>query len=540
MDQPFTVMTGRISWRVDKAYPSLPERLAEALGHGAPRPLKASRVRKTFLLPPRKGGPPVVLKAYKTGGLDAMARAVFLGTPALREWRTLSLLSDHDVAVPRVVALGSETVLGLPRRSYLAMEALEDVSTLEDILLQKKPCPVPRKMLAPRVGRLVRDLHDAGVLHLDLHAANILVNRSGRPLLIDLHGARRFKSLSKAQRIRDLVSLAGSFLVHGTRTDRLRFFRAYATRLQGLSDLPMAAREVETAAWERLHRFYRKYDFRCLRPGRLFQSLETYNLSGIGERAHDTSRLLTYLGLYPHETLEEKGRRIHQTGTSRIYWIVFEGKSYVVKVYIKPGLQECLHRMAKGSRGRRNWFRYNQLRFRQIPVPRPVLYLEEPFTTTTGRSYVVVEGDVEYITLDRFVLKASRSDLLETLHRLAGCIARMHRFFLSNRDLKAQNILVGPNRDVRLLDPDGVDFMLEPRAYPSVMARDLMRLNASFPHRSRISMADRRRFLRAYSSHMRLSPGEERELWWEILFLTWNKWSAWKRREKRSRRKTKI
>jgi tRNA A-37 threonylcarbamoyl transferase component Bud32 len=254
----------------------------------------------------------------------------------------------------------------------------------------------------------------------------------------------------------------------------------------------------------------------------------------MAERTDRAVRLGRFLGPYPFDTLQERGKGIHKTAHTRVYELVFDENSYIIKFYVKPGIRETLRRLERGSRARRNWFNHNKLWFRQVPVPKPVLYLEEPIFAPSGRSYVVSEKAEGYVPLDEFVNGAPRFTYLAALHNLAACVARMHRFFLCNRDLKAQNILVGPRQDVLLLDPDGIAYMKDPYSY--TMARDLMRINASFPMNSRVSRTDRRRFLKAYALHMGLSAGGERELWWETLMLTWNKWIAWEKEARRRRK----
>jgi RIO-like serine/threonine protein kinase len=171
---------------------------------------------------------------------------------------------------------------------------------------------------------------------------------------------------------------------------------------------------------------------------------------------------------------------------------------------------------------------YHRLLYRGLKVPKPVLYLEEPFFAPLGRSCVVTEEAAGYSHLDRFIEDTGRSGLEAILDPLARNIARIHRLFLSNRDLKAQNILVSPALDILFIDPEGVQPMKEPATY--TMARDLMRLNASFQPGGLVTTTDRLRFLKAYLAHLHpISPSVKR-LWLEIYHLTLEKWAAWARK----------
>ncbi|MFH1998367.1 MAG: lipopolysaccharide kinase InaA family protein [Planctomycetota bacterium] len=524
-DKFIPVEIGSFRWYVSREYSHMAERLARIMDHGSPPAAKASKVRKVFFVPGAHNEPALVLKEYTTAGIGAFLRTWVLGAPAQREWRALSHLRECGISVPRVVALGVSTRFSLHSRTCLALIRIEECCNVEEILLQQKPLPFPRKELAEKLGHLVRGMHDAGVLHKDLHAANLLVDSTGGVYVVDLHGAGIHSHLSFRKRAQDLISLAGAFLVHGKRTDRLRFFKAYNRGGEGTKHYKSSARKVEQMSRDRLFMFLEKFDSRSLRPGRSFQALEVHDLTGIAERSDRAGTLARVLGPYPHETLEEKGHLIHHTRETAVYRFEQLGERYVVKAYEKPGVTEGAKRLFMGSRGRQCWFNYHRLFFRGISVPRPILFLEEPPHSPSGRSFVVTEDQPDRLTLDRFIETADESAKAEVSRRLAEAVARMHTLFLSNRDMKAQNILIGPLHEVSFIDPDGVSSMREPSLY--FMARDLMRINASFGRNSNVSLPDRIRFLKAYATHMQLARCWVRELWREILHLTWTKWNRW-------------
>jgi predicted unusual protein kinase regulating ubiquinone biosynthesis (AarF/ABC1/UbiB family) len=93
-------------------------------------------------------------------------------------------------------------------------------------------------VLAEALGAFVARLHAAGVFHHDFHPGNILVRwpADGPPAfaLIDLH-AVRLRTLGRPIDWRDceknLVMLNRYFILRASRTDRLRFWQAYAAAL---------------------------------------------------------------------------------------------------------------------------------------------------------------------------------------------------------------------------------------------------------------------------------------------------------------------
>lgn len=532
-DNYISLETGPIRWLARREYGALPGRLMHLIEEGGLDPAKSSAVRRVFFLPASHDFPPLVLKEYRITGLGALLRAWCLGSSARREWNALRRLEENGIAVPLPLAMGAPAKLAPGSSTYLALIQVEDSCTLEEILLEQKPSPLPRKALASSLGRAIRKMHDAGVLHHDLHAANLLADASGAVYIMDLHGAGLHPSLSKRRRTIDLVSLAGAFLIHGNRTDRLRFYKAYAHDMDDKGAFKSNARRLEQAARDRLSVFLEKFDFRSLRSGRGFQPIHVHELTGIGERTDRAQAVAQWLGPYPLDTLAEAGSLIHGTKDSSVHAPEIHGERYIIKAYEKPGISGNAHRLFQGSKGKRAWFNYHRLFFRGIGIPKPVLFLEEPPYAPTGRSYIVTEYHPDSVTLDRFLASADTQAKIEVGLRLAKAVARLHTLFLRNRDMKAQNILVTPTREIAFIDPDGVATMRDPSLY--VMAKDLMRVNASFDKRSNISLTDRVRFLKAYARRMRLDRSLFRELWREILHLTWTKWDRWSRYKSRRR-----
>ena len=86
----------------------------------------------------------------------------------------------------------------------------------------------PRRAWFDSLGRLIRQMHEKQVAHRDLKAANILMSGDA-PVLIDLVGVVPGTPVGRRLRMKNLARLNASFLhsPNVTRTDRLRFLRAY-------------------------------------------------------------------------------------------------------------------------------------------------------------------------------------------------------------------------------------------------------------------------------------------------------------------------
>ena len=83
------------------------------------------------------------------------------------------------------------------------------------------------------LARTVRRMHDRGVFHADLKAANVLV-ADGRLQIVDLDRVRFSLDVPERDRIFNLAQLNASVTPPLTRTDRLRALRLYFGRCPSL------------------------------------------------------------------------------------------------------------------------------------------------------------------------------------------------------------------------------------------------------------------------------------------------------------------
>ncbi len=196
----------------------------------------------------------VVYKRFAVGrGLDPLA-ALVRPTPALRSYLFGHALRLRCLPTPRPLAVWHRYRCGLPCEGYLLTEKVPDAVHLRTFVDRLAgPGQLLRlRRLINQVGRLVRLLHDRHLSHRDLKAPNLLVSpvpsvvtsRGIAPLrgeapgggtdqvwFIDLVGVWRHGKLRRQRRVQNLARLHASFLDHPgvTRTDKLRFLRAYLT-----------------------------------------------------------------------------------------------------------------------------------------------------------------------------------------------------------------------------------------------------------------------------------------------------------------------
>ncbi|MBM4025693.1 MAG: lipopolysaccharide core heptose(I) kinase RfaP [Planctomycetes bacterium] len=157
---------------------------------------------------------------------------------AKTEWRALDLLHRLGVNTMTPVAYGRMGSNPARIRSFLITEELTGTTSLEDFCAAWGTQPPPfrlRKALGEQVASLVRQMHAHGLNHRDCYLCHFHLDTSGgldperlRLYVIDLHRAQIRRRTPHRWLVKDLAGLYFSALDAGlTRTDRLRFIRAY-------------------------------------------------------------------------------------------------------------------------------------------------------------------------------------------------------------------------------------------------------------------------------------------------------------------------
>ena len=177
------------------------------------------------------GEGPLLIKHYPLGSLRR--RLAALTRPvSLLAWKAARACEVSFVPHPRHYGLVRWGRL-VPQRAAIVMDLIPGV-TMIHVLFQEGswPSAAARRRLARDFGRVMGRFHGAGLRHRDLAVQNILVRAKPDPVaegwdvwVIDLDEVAR-RPMSRAAKLRALVHL-GDLPAQATRTDRLRFWRAY-------------------------------------------------------------------------------------------------------------------------------------------------------------------------------------------------------------------------------------------------------------------------------------------------------------------------
>jgi tRNA A-37 threonylcarbamoyl transferase component Bud32 len=213
--------------------------------------LKARPSRSVTLEADASGAPVVVKRFHHRGAL----RRALDGRRARRELGVLRELLCLGLSVP------SPRALRAGRGGWeLHLEPVAGARRLGEFLGSTEEPPGGWPRLLCRLARELAGLHAAGWGHGDLHAGNVLVDRAGRPWLIDFQRARRARP-SAARERDDLVRAAALARESLPPRLRARFFLAWLRALPASRRMDHPARgsgrsrlAAEVEARARLHR----------------------------------------------------------------------------------------------------------------------------------------------------------------------------------------------------------------------------------------------------------------------------------------------
>ncbi len=215
------------------------------------RVLKDGRSARVVEFPVYHGGKQrwLVYKRFEvTKRLDPV-QALLRPTPTVRSWLFGHSLRERALPTARPLAYLHRRRWGLAQEGYLLMEKVNATGDVRQALheMDRQP-PTERRRLRRRrieqLAQLIRELHQRGLAHRDLKAANILQrngadakeatlsSRDGTSFpfcFIDLVGLSRPRHLSTEMRVKNLARLHSSFHAERrlTRTEKLRFLRVY-------------------------------------------------------------------------------------------------------------------------------------------------------------------------------------------------------------------------------------------------------------------------------------------------------------------------
>jgi tRNA A-37 threonylcarbamoyl transferase component Bud32 len=404
-----------------------------------------------------------------------------------------------------------------------------------------------RQQLAVELGKLVARIHEAGILHHDLHAGNLLVRLNGdnrvELFVIDLLAVKMGPPLDWPQSRDNLVTINCWFTLRVNRADRLRFWKAYfeARKLgvwqrgpHGVRHYAKELHEIEALSWQRNLRFWQRRDKRCLHNCRYYRRVKAPGVVGHAAMEIDDSDLAELLR-DPDAPFRQAGhpnasaRVLKESVSSTVLEMDFRVNGQMRRVIFKrfrvTSWKDPVASLCRPTPALRSWIHGQGFRERGLPTARPFVVLHRSRLGMWREGYLLTEkiahaDDLrDYLQgLDAVPLERRLRLLRELIDRVARTIRALHQRQLSHRDLKAanilarrwdappdepsaysqdiQNLLYMPESSVWLIDLVGVECFTELSRGRRI--QNLSRLNASFFGNAKVTRTDRLRFLLTY------------------------------------------
>lgn len=177
------------------------------------------------------------LKVYSYSGVWRL-RTLFVPSRACRESRNLLRLAELGFRAPLPVACGQARTLGFVGDSFVMTRAIENAVPVSRLLRKPVDLPFPlpgraeRRRLIDEFAALLRRAHEERFFLHTLRAKNVLLTfAAGKHELhvidVPFAGIWRWRLFPRAGRIRDLALILKWARGVLSRTERMRFARAY-------------------------------------------------------------------------------------------------------------------------------------------------------------------------------------------------------------------------------------------------------------------------------------------------------------------------
>jgi tRNA A-37 threonylcarbamoyl transferase component Bud32 len=475
------------------------------------------------------------LKHYRLTDLRSWLRQLVRPAKARMEFqRALAVAKRH---VPTIIPLahGEQCTHSGPSESYLITHSLNNAESLSHFIEKTLQAMQPgrRSRMAQRLaialGGFVARLHEAGIIHNDLHAANVMVrvedDDEPHLYLIDLHDVHLRPPLSWRASRANLVLLNRWFALRASRTDRYRFWRAYCMARGSVIDKHLFGRtrtidltvghrppatnlacDVEARTWLSNLRFWRHRDPRCLFNNRYYHRFRRNGMAGYAVRDLDSVTLDKLLP-DPDAPFSQPGVKILKNSRSST---VME-----IDVIVGGQLRQAIYKrlrvtawtdpwagLFRWQPAMRSWIVGHGVRERCLPSPRPLAVFHRRRFGLEYEGYLLTEkipaaGDLHDFlrSLNALPPPTRMQTLRNRIDEIARLVCEFHRRQLSHRDLKASNVLLTSDAAWFI---DLVGVRVYRRLRRSRRVQNLARLNASFCHDAQLTRADKLRFLRVY------------------------------------------
>lgn len=460
-------------------------------------PLKESLVRMACIIPGLKGD--LFLKRYKIQDFTGGWKYLVVPSKARKEWQMAQQVLAQGIPTPVPLAMAERRKGWFLQDALLINQAISPSCPLIELIPARGD-----KELFFQAARLLREVHEAGLFHQDLHAGNILVEMDSKNLyLIDLHRSRFLRSVSRRRRIWNLAQFFYSLQAWLTPEAKKAFLQQYDEEdilIKGKFEQEL--KEIERQE-QRLHRRHmRSRTKRCLKESGGFYVATEQGCQIWGRRGWKPQGLLKIVTRHRDIVARSKEGLIKVDRRTAITLFNYKETRLCVKEYRYQGPWQRWKEFFRRSKGRKGWLMGNGLVVRSVAAIIPQALLEKRRRGLLQEAFLIMETPPGYVELDRYLVMAFQAQRDDTrreafLDAFAGFMAHLYLQGIVHRDLKTCNIMVREESDTwhfGLVDMD--DVRLDKKIDLGRLLKGLVQLHTSTP--LFMEMSDRMRFLVRY------------------------------------------
>lgn len=424
------------------------------------RLIKVNKVRSVFSMPGNDiSGNGIYIKCFKNGGYRDCIKYLFVPTRARTEWEVGNALLGKDINTALPLAMAEKRKFLLPDSGFLVTEAVtnsEDFmqfcqTNYEGVLSWEKEAE--KKKLLGKLADFVRDIHEKGFYHYDLHAGNILIrfNNSLSPsardcslYLMDLHSVKILKRMSVKKRLYNLAQIFNSLSSILTKADKSNFVISYgfhalcntkhestqykinasplSSHSQGVDGnmagesnnipqalVPLLVEKIDAQSLRIRKIHYRSRLKRCLKKSSSFSRKRVAGMRMFFRNGYNTDSLAGLVERHNKALASDDKtviiKRDAKTALTRSVFMDDVIKSVVIKQYKTSQGLNLLRNLFRKSAGRKAWIAGNGLLVYGFSAPKPLALVEKTVLGVTADSYLVMEDVKDGLEMDRYILK---------------------------------------------------------------------------------------------------------------------------------------
>jgi tRNA A-37 threonylcarbamoyl transferase component Bud32 len=461
------------------------------------------------------------VKQYTVRNVMDAIKSVFSISKAQKEWNHAYNLLGYNLLTAEPVAYGEKRQFGMLKDCYIILKAIQDCISLKRVLLNSSihECAgehekYKRSTLLKGIISFIREMHDYGVFHGELHAENILVDSRNLTMFypIDL-GRMKFRNkgaLSQAWRIREISRLLYSIIDVCTDEEITDMLNNYIRQTSLFKREEKFQKTVMGEIYRIKHRLWYSRSKKCLRTNNVFKIVKHHNYKINMRNEWDVNNLVGLVNRHTILLKENLGNIIKispKVGITRIQFPFEDMLGVCIKEYKYPSVLKRFLYSFFNSPARNAWFSAHGLMALKFLTPKQYALIEERVSVQLKRSFIVMEDISNYLPCNKYsdeMFKSFHDKInIKKKRDFISCLAvslrRLHDTGVYHHDLKANNIMVEELHNkwnFYYLDLDQIYFGKKVSIEKKI--KNLSQINASLSNI--ITYTDRLRFYLIYAN----------------------------------------